>query len=114
MDQRLAEAVGDVMLLLHTRARDEPAPLLDKAIIRFAHHFAEAGVSKRATLDVLQGMIDQAVAASDLTSTRIVQIADELQTGAPVLCAQAYDGLHPVAAGSRSMNLSFGFDAGIV
>jgi hypothetical protein len=114
MDQRLAEAVGDAMLVLHTRTRDEPAPLLDMAIIRFARHFAEVGVSKRATLQVLQGLIDQAVAAGDLTLLRIVQIADELQCRVPALCAHAYDAFHPTTAHSCSMEISFGFEAGIL
>lgn len=113
MDQRLAEAVGDLMLLLHTRTRSEPAPLLDAAIVRFARHFAAIGVSRRAMLDVLQGLIDQAVASSDLTSDTIVGIADELQSRVPALCARAYDSAHPVVADPGSMKLSVGIDAGI-
>jgi hypothetical protein len=114
MDEKLAEAIGDVMLLLHMRTRDEPAPLLDAAITRFARHFASVGVSKRATLDVLQGLIDQAVATGDLTSSRFVPIADALQSRLPVLCAKAYDAVHLAAVPSRSIELAFGFDAGIV
>ena len=114
MDRKLAEAVGDVMLLLHTRTRDEPAPLLDAAIARFGRHFAEIGVSKRTTLDVLQGLIDQAVAAGDLTLLRISEIADELQSRLPVLCARAYDAVHSDTADPHSMELAFGVDAGII
>jgi hypothetical protein len=114
MDQQLAEAVGDLMLLLHTRTRAEPAPLLDAAIARFAQHFAAIGVSKRATLDVLQGLIDQAVAAGDLTQGKIVAIADELQSRAPVLCATAYDAVHASSDDPHSMELAFGIDGGVV
>ncbi len=114
MDPRLAEAVGDVMLLLHTRTRGEPAPLLDPAIARFARYLAEIGVSRRATLDLLQGLIDQAVAAGDLTAPRIVDIADELQGRGMALCADAYDVVADPTAYSRRMELDFGFDAGIV
>jgi len=114
MDQRLAEAVGDVMLLLHTRTRGEPAPLLDAAVARFGRHFAEIGVSKRATLDVLQGLIDQAVAAGDLALVRITDIADELQSRLPSLCAKAYDAAGATTADPHSMELAFGFDAGVI
>jgi hypothetical protein len=91
VDPRIAEAVGDVMLLLHTRARGEAAPLLEPAIARFALTFVESGATKQATIDLLQGLVDQAVASADISRLPIARIADELQRDSIVRCARLFD-----------------------
>lgn len=91
LSHQLAEAVGDVMLLLHTRMRGEAAPLLEAAIRRLAEVFSGEGASKETVLGVLRGLIDQAVASADLTNPAIVRIAGELQSRPLLICAEAYD-----------------------
>jgi len=127
MDPRIAEAVGDVMLLLHTRARGEPAPLLEPAIARFALTFAEVGATKKATLDLLQGLVDQAVASADVSRLPIARIADELQRDSIARCAQMFDAFRhrsrksatlasteqPIPLMGRQMELAFAFSSGI-
>ena len=94
MDPTIAEAVGDVMLLLHTRARGEPAPLLESAIARFALTYAEAGATKKATMDILHGLVDQAVASADISQLAIATIADEMQRDSIARCARMFDVFH--------------------
>ena len=91
LSRELAEAVGDVMLLLHTRVRGEAAPLLEAAVRRLAEVFSSEGASKETVLGVLRGLIDQAVATADLTNPAIVRVVGELESRPLLICAEAYD-----------------------
>jgi len=88
---QLAEAVGDVMLLLHTRLRGEPALLLEPAVRRLAEVFSSEGASKATVIGVLQGLIDQAVAFADHTDPAILRIVEELHGPLLSICAAACD-----------------------
>jgi hypothetical protein len=87
---QLAEAVGDVMLLLHTRVRGEPAPLLEAAVLRLGRVFSGEGASEATALGVLQGLIDQAIGYADLTDLAILRIVEDLQSGLLPICAEGY------------------------
>lgn len=91
LSNQLAEAVGDVMLLLHARLSGETAPLLEAAVRRLAWVFSGEGASEATALGVLQGLIDQAIGYADLTDPAILRIVDELRGRLPSICVAAYD-----------------------
>lgn len=69
MNHQRAEAVGDVMLLLHLRLRGEETRLLEAATVRFARVSRNDGAA-------------------------ILDIVDELHTAPIALCMNGYDRVH--------------------